>query len=557
MAAHGIDFGTTNSVVASFDGGDIEVLPIDEPPVAWQGRGFELVLPSVVALTEDRAPVFGWDAKRRRNAVHAVKRLLRDSEVMHLGDDAFEVEEIATMIFRHLASASPGTSINKAVVTVPANSRGVARHRTKVCAGMAGVQVPALINEPTAAAMAASFQSSHDGTLMVVDWGGGTLDVTVLRTVEGVFIEEAADGIGKLGGLDFDAALRRHLEESNPQAMRAATPAARSEYFLDVERAKVDLSTRETATVQMPDGSVQQIGRDEFDRIVRPLIDRVRDPVSRCIEDLRGQPIDRLVLVGGTCNIPAVRDLVADLVGINPMPGVNPMTAIAEGAAIASAILDDQLDSHDFFVSTEHALGTVAIGPSSEAPEFSVIIPRNHKLPAKRSETYIPMSDFQQSVLINIIEGDPTKPLDDPDNVIYEEYEVALPGREIAHAAIGLTLEYDVNGLLHVKVTDETTDDVLQESTVSFGAAADPSSRVRIAKRVSQTFDEGRVETREPQSTLDPDATRAVGDAQTKVLPFIDDDERAELVEAIDAVIAGGPAQPLRQMLDRRWPYLL
>ncbi len=557
MTAFGIDFGTTNSVVAAFSTSGLEVLAVDEPPAAWAGRGLEGVLPSVVAFTDDGEPIFGWAAKRLPRSLRAAKRLLRDTDVMTDGESTFEVEEVATMLFKHLATASPGYSIDSAVVTVPANSPGVPRHRTKVCAGMAGIRVPALINEPTAAAMAAGYRGALDGTLMVVDWGGGTLDVTVLRCVDGVYIEEASAGVGRLGGLDFDAAIRRTIEEGAPNASSWHEAGISAEYLLDIERAKVDLSSHDSANVQLPDGSVRRLTREEFDRIARPLVERVRDPIERCLADLAGQPIDRLVLVGGTCNVPAVRALISEIVGLPAMPDVNPMTAIAEGAAIAAAILDGDLEEHDFFVSTEHALGTIAVDSRLE-PVFSVIIPRNHKLPAKRTETYTPIRDFQTGIEFRIIEGDPGRPLDDRENVIYDTFEVDLPGRAMVDASVEATLEYDIDGLLHVSVHDVATGAALGQHTISFGAAGDPRRRVEIAKRVQATFDDGRRDAGSgPDELLSAEAAKVVAVARTKVLPFVDEPERDEIEVMIQAIVDGASSEQLDLTLKRRWPYLL
>lgn len=557
MSHFGIDFGTTNSVVARFAGGELEVLSIDQPPAEWSNLGFEHVMPSVVAIGDGREPVFGWQARRLPRNLPAVKRLLKSAEKTDMGGETFEVEEIATMLFRQLATASPGTLIDEAVVTVPANSRGVARHRTKVCAGMAGIRVPALINEPTAAAMAASLHSTINETLMVVDWGGGTLDVTVLRNVDGVFIEEASDGVGKLGGLDFDDVIGE-LAQPDTTKRRSWNDAELALFKLAVERAKIRLSTDEATEVQLPSGEVRRITREEFEQACRRLIDGVRTPVERCLSDLKGAAINRLVLVGGTCNIPAVRRLVSDIVGLEPAAGVNPMTAVAEGAAIAAAILADDLDSNDFFVATEHALGLIALNPATMRDEFSVIIPRNHKLPAKRTEVYTPVNDYQDAVELRVIEGDPDAPLDHEDNVIYAELETHLPGRTMEEGSFDVMFEYDVDGILHITITDAKTQQILREEPISFGAAADPRRRVEIAKRVERTFDSGSLPSSDDAiARLSDEAAAVVKDARGKVLPYIDEDEQKELEALITDTIESGDAEPLRQALQRRWPYLL
>ena len=160
-------------------------------------------------------------------------------------------EERAAYLKR--ASASQGVAFDQAVVTIPANSRGLARHRTKLAAGMAGIQVQALINEPTAAAMSYSMRSSHEETLLVVDWGGGTLDVTVLKNVDGVFMEQSSKGIQQLGGLDFDTALSRLVLDTVSDSSTWSA-SDRAGLRLDIEKAKIELSTAEQVSIPLPGG---------------------------------------------------------------------------------------------------------------------------------------------------------------------------------------------------------------------------------------------------------------------------------------------------------------
>ena len=489
MTAVGIDFGTTNCALAQYSSGTVEVIPVDRAPAEWEALGLHRVLPSVVALGPDGAPRFGWRAKHQHHdRVDAVKRLFSGHETVALGGEDLLVEEVGTLLFAHLraAAADQGVDFSRAVVTVPANSRGLARHRTKLCASLAGVEVAALLNEPTAAAMAFGLRTGEDQTVLVVDWGGGTLDITVLGLVDGVFLEHASKGIQRLGGIDIDGRLYEQL------AAEAGGDGdwyelERSRLRLEVERAKVGLSRQDEVSLALPGGRRRALSRADLERWVAPIVQRAYEPIQRCLNDLNlpASAIDHLLLVGGTCMMPIVRSFVSDVVGREPASGVEPLTAVAEGAAVAAAILAGEHDS-DFFVSTEHALGTVCVGAAGER-QFSVLIPRNHKLPARGSDAFVRVSDGDLSVRVRVIEGDPALPLDHEDNVFLRAWDVHLD--PTTDGAFDISYEYDTNGILHVRVTDRTSGQSLLADDVSlFDALSGPEIELltqRVAARLA------------------------------------------------------------------------
>ena len=431
VATAGIDFGTTNSVVAIWTPTGPEVLSMDQPPADWAQLGFDKVVPTVIGIDRDLSTSFGWAAKTgSAPSLEAVKRLMLADEYVTVGDHQLIIEEAVTLFFAHLKSqaAKQGVDIDRVVVTVPANSRGVARYRTRICAAMAGLDVLNLINEPTAAAMAASARMAHDGKVLVVDLGGGTLDVTLLESVGGVFIEHSSSGVPLLGGRDFDNRLMASIMETVPSS--GWTGVQKKSFQLNVERAKILLSGQEFTNVDLPDGSSRRITRAMFDEATKSLVEKLRKPIEECLTaaNIRPFDIDHLLLVGGSCKMPAVRDFVVSLLDKPPSAGVNPMTAIAEGAAVAAAILTDELSDNDFFVSTEHALGTIATLPNG-VDYFFEIIGRFHKLPATAEGVYTPAHLQQEAVVIRVIEGRPEQ-LDHPDNVILKDWDVKLPAPE-------------------------------------------------------------------------------------------------------------------------------
>lgn len=546
MTTFGIDFGTTNSVLAAATGTNIETISLDEPPQEWAELGFDKVLPTVLA-ERSGAIDFGWRAKRTPGNLAAVKRLFATDDDVTVGSRRLKVEEAAGIFFRQIKerAANAGLALDRAVVTIPANSRGVARFRTKISAGLSGIEVLALVNEPTAAAMAYSRHIGDGDRVLVFDWGGGTLDVTVLRNVEGVFMEQASKGIQQLGGIDVDKVFAA--------AMRARIPAGSQLDPFDLERAKVLLSTQETTVLSLIGGGTLEISRGELEDAIRPLIHRTREPVERCISDVGGAKIDHLVMVGGSSKIPMLQRYVRELVRLEPMADVDPMTAVAEGAALAAAILTNEVTDFDFFVSTEHALGTVVHNDLEEA-NFSVLIPRNTMLPATATDGYTPRFDDQEKVMVRVMEGDPEAAFDHEDNIILKEWSVKLlEPRPVAEAGFTVTFEYDVDGILHVKVIDGKTGTVMMDDQLSFGAATDKSQLAEIRRRIDSTetapLNGGGPPPMSPSQPapatggLSEESRSSVRKAKEKIYPFVDDATQQRLDALIATLVTASPGE--------------
>lgn len=566
----GIDFGTTNSVVAVYGGG-VDVLPIDTPPRGWEGLGLEKIMPSVLGVGATNEASFGWGAKvNAPKKLEAVKRLFATEDSVRIGGGEYPIEMAAALLFARLKERAVecGAQVDRAVVTIPANSRGLARYRTKVCAGLAGIDVVALLNEPTAAAMAHSISAEDDQNILVFDWGGGTLDVTVLETVAGVFIERASKGIQQSGGIDLDKLFGEAILEQLPERTRW-DETARDIFWLEVEKAKIRLSTETEAPLTLHGDRHYPVGRELLERAIRPKVEETCGPIDQCLRDLgiSASGIDHLVLVGGSSKIPAVRRFVAEVLAKEPASGADPITAVGEGAALAAAILAGRLDN-DFFVATEHALGTIAVD-DYEKESFSVLIPRNHNLPAKAEGSYRPVHEGQSSVCVRVIEGDPSVPLSDPDNVILNEWDVEVdPERPLDQSSFTIHYEYDVDGILHVTVTDNLTGDSLLREDVAFGVNRDKSALVEIAKSVEAAMSDGHlgrggaspVTLSQPVS-LDSQSQAVIERVRKKILPFVDDEEGAVL-EELSRALETAPAaevQTRRAALEaaaRKYAYL-
>lgn len=472
--ASGIDFGTTNSVVAEWNGEYVEVLQIGSEGLDadWRRPGFDLLYPSVVGTSSLRpGTLFGWEAKlRSEEAVEACKRMLREHPFVTLGGKRFAATTAAAGVFQAMANAAveeAATEIAEAVITVPANATGAARFRTREAARAAGMTVRQLLNEPTAAAIAYAHDMEVNGEFLVFDWGGGTMDATLLLHDDGFFDEKASRGINRLGGLEIDARLRQMVLHRAP-VRRPWSPSEKRQFALDVERSKILLSQQESVSVPTPEGAVVEIGQDEFSEAIQDLISRALDPVEECLEQARVDPVDlsAVLMIGGSSQIPAVRKAVEEALDCELVDTAlcNPMTAVAEGAAISAAAIDGELESIIRVVNT-HALGTVTRNGGER--RFSALIDRNQRLPQQRTKSYEPVGDHVAQLTVEVWEGDPDRPLDHPDNVKLTDLVLKYPKRCAAKDGVfDLEYTYTKEGLLNVNATLQRTGEVVLEGEV-------------------------------------------------------------------------------------------
>ncbi|MFG2504929.1 Hsp70 family protein [Streptomyces rubiginosohelvolus] len=487
MTATGIDFGTTNSVVAQWLGDDVDVLSLDAHHIDadWRHPGFDYLFPSVVGMSSlRRGALFGWEAKlRSEEAAEACKRLLKSDEYVTIHGRRFAATTVAAGVFQAMRKGAEHnlSTIDQAVITVPANATGAARYRTRAAARFAGIEVLALLNEPTAAAISYVHELREARTVLVFDWGGGTIDVTVLDYQDGFFEELASRGVTELGGLEIDRRLRELVLERAP-ARSAWTPAQERQFGLDVERSKIRLSSEKSISIRTPDGDTVEVWQGELEDAITDLVDRALTPVQQCLSDLHMAPldVDAVLMIGGTSQIPSVRAAVAEVMQQQPVEVdlCDPMTAVARGASIAAAVLSGEADGV-IQVATSHALGTVVTDDTGQRA-FSQIIPRNSPLPWKERKSYTPRRDNARSLAVEIWEGDPDRPLDHADNVQLTDLRLTYQNpRTREDSRFLLEYTYDTNGLLHVKATLERTgEEVLNEEIRSFSSGG-PTPAVR------------------------------------------------------------------------------
>lgn len=545
----GIDFGTSNSVVANFQFGQADVVPNHEGQ-KWT--------PSIVTLRRDGTLAFGQEAKENfdeQRSIRSIKRILGTPERVPLVNQNLRTEQIAVMLFSLLkkdAEMQLGESFTKGVVTIPANSKGLARHATKLCAGASGIQVLTLINEPTAAAICYGLNARDDQTVLVYDFGGGTLDVTILRIHHGVFEEISSKGIGKLGGDDIDTALAEVLAKRFEQktGFDVLHSPYRQQFMLACERAKIELSNGKSAVARkaelVPERHLsleEPIERDEFEKIIMPLIVKSGTAIDEALKlrGLRPRDIDKVLLVGGTSKIPMIRRFVAEKLGgkdAESFDRVDPMTCVAQGAAIVSAILQGApgLDDKAYSVKLEHSLCANPIDQRTNRVYLDPIIKRGSDIPCSYSKTYYPVADPADRVLICVYEGDIYDNPDSAENVKLAEIPWEFkPPRPQKDAGIEVAFEYGDDGILTVVLNDVYAGQKKRFSIQQTGEDQLDVQQIIKMKKINEEL---------VQKTSDLESTPAFRDAievlkktENDVIPKIENaDDRRELEDLCRAV---------------------
>lgn len=489
----GIDLGTTNSVVAVMEGGEVKVIP--------NAEGNRLT-PSVVAYTDKEEVIVGEPARRQavtnpRRTVYSVKRFMgrRHNEVeseekmvpysvvggageyvkIGIGDKQYTPQEISAKVLRKLKEAAEsylGHRVSKAVITVPAYFNDAQRQATKDAGQIAGLEVARIINEPTAAALAYGLDKTKDQKIVVFDLGGGTFDVSILEvasTGDGdgqskVFEVISTSGDTHLGGDDFDEALVNYVADqfkrdygidlrSDPMALQRLQEAC--------EKAKKELSTVPetdlnlpfiTADATGPKHLQMKISRAKFEELVDSLIERCKKPVLQAMEDAKLKPadIDEVVLVGGSTRVPKVRQVVKEIFGKEPHQGVNPDEVVAIGAAIQGSVLAG--DRKDVLLLDVTPL---TLGIETEHGIMTPLIERNTTIPAERKNTFSTASDNQTAVTIRVFQGE--RKMANHNRLLGEFNLEGIAPAPRGVPQIEVKFDIDQNGILNVSARDVST----------------------------------------------------------------------------------------------------
>ncbi|MFZ5595278.1 MAG: molecular chaperone DnaK [Pseudomonadota bacterium] len=468
MAIIGIDLGTSNSAAAVLRGGRPVIIPSAEG-ISLGGKAF----PSYVAITADGVTLVGEPARRQAAAnpegtVTAFKRKMGRREMIRLRDREFSPEQLSAFLLQKIkrdAEAYLGEPVVKAVVTVPAYFDDNQRSATKDACRIAGLDVARLVNEPTAASLAYGLDRlGQELRIVVIDLGGGTLDVTIMEFGKGVFEVKATSGDTQLGGTDmnqniFEYLAKRFREQTGIDIHGDRKAEAR--LLEAAEIAKIELSASTTTHVTLPyltakGGEPQHLDLDltrtEMERVIRPVIERCRGPVEQALRDAGITPkeVDRIVFVGGPTRMPAVRSFFEEMFGRSAESGIDPMECVAQGAAIQAGVLSGEVGDIVLVDVTPLTLGVETLGGVA-----TPLIARNTPIPVKHSEIFTTAADMQTNVTVHVYQGE--RPMA-ADNTSLGEFNLeGLVPAPRGVPKIEVTFDIDSNGILNVTAKDQAT----------------------------------------------------------------------------------------------------
>lgn len=455
----GIDLGTSNSVVSYWDGEQTKLIP---------NRFGKVLTPSVIGVDDDGKILVGEIAKERlishpQLTAAAFKRFMGTSKQYQLAAHSFSPTELSSLVLKTLkedAEEYLKEPCTEAVISVPAYFNNIEREATIEAAKLAGLTVQSLISEPTAAALAYVLHKDVDQSILVIDLGGGTFDVSLLEMFSGVMQVEAISGDNQLGGEDFTQMIIQDCLRQNDLAEELLSAELQAVIYKKAERLKIELSSQEKGKFSFEkDQSLFQyeLTVQKYEQLCLPLLKRMRQPIGRVLSDgrIESSSIDQMILIGGATKNPLIKNYFSRLMKIIPYTQINPDEAVGRGAGIQAALKTQQEMVNELMMTDvcAHSLGVEVVnqGPNGFiGGVFEPIIERNTTIPVSKVKTFWTIKDNQEKVVFSVYQGE--NPMV-KNNLKIGELVINVSPKPV-DTPVDCRFTYDSNGVLEVLVTD-------------------------------------------------------------------------------------------------------